>query len=279
MKKKNREINIFSMSALDLFASAMGAFLLIAVIALPYYFKVDPELVKQVQQLKAEIVKNEAEIQSVQAELKQCQQAKAQALKSCEEEKNKLKKRNQELQKRNEQLKKELAKAQEQAQQVQEQLEQSKQESQELQKRNEELEAQASNMQKALSKTFCVIQMGWRSSQPQDIDLYVTDPRGNTYYYGKRYYQNRDTSITVDAGHPIQVKNGAEVWVSKELVPGTYTITYKYPSGVGPTEVFGSVLTKSFTKDLPIKRINKGDERKVATITVDTQGNATLQTY
>lgn len=36
-RQKNREINIFSMSALDLFASALGAFILITVAALPYY--------------------------------------------------------------------------------------------------------------------------------------------------------------------------------------------------------------------------------------------------
>lgn len=37
MKIKNRDINIFSMSALDLFASGMGAFILLAVIALPFF--------------------------------------------------------------------------------------------------------------------------------------------------------------------------------------------------------------------------------------------------
>ena len=36
-RRGNREVNIFSMSALDLFASALGAFILIAIIALPYY--------------------------------------------------------------------------------------------------------------------------------------------------------------------------------------------------------------------------------------------------
>lgn len=36
MKLKSREINIFSMSALDLFASGMGAFILLAVISLPF---------------------------------------------------------------------------------------------------------------------------------------------------------------------------------------------------------------------------------------------------
>jgi len=37
MKSRNREINVFNMSALDLFASALGAFILIAVILFPYF--------------------------------------------------------------------------------------------------------------------------------------------------------------------------------------------------------------------------------------------------
>lgn len=37
MKIRNRDLNIFSMSALDLFASALGAFIVLAVIALPFF--------------------------------------------------------------------------------------------------------------------------------------------------------------------------------------------------------------------------------------------------
>ena len=37
MKRRSREINIFSMSALDLFASALGAFILIAIVIFPYF--------------------------------------------------------------------------------------------------------------------------------------------------------------------------------------------------------------------------------------------------
>ena len=37
MKKRSREINIFSMSALDLFASAMGAFILITIVLFPFF--------------------------------------------------------------------------------------------------------------------------------------------------------------------------------------------------------------------------------------------------
>lgn len=41
MRRKNRELNIFSMSALDLFASSLGAFILITLILMPYYKKQD----------------------------------------------------------------------------------------------------------------------------------------------------------------------------------------------------------------------------------------------
>ena len=37
MKKRSREISIFSMSTLDLFASALGAFMLITVVLLPFF--------------------------------------------------------------------------------------------------------------------------------------------------------------------------------------------------------------------------------------------------
>ncbi|NVK10554.1 MAG: VWA domain-containing protein [Gammaproteobacteria bacterium] len=39
MKRKQREVSAFNMSAVDLFASAMGAFILLAVIALPFFPK------------------------------------------------------------------------------------------------------------------------------------------------------------------------------------------------------------------------------------------------
>jgi len=40
MKFPNREISVFNMSALDLFASAMGAFMIIAILLFPYYMNV-----------------------------------------------------------------------------------------------------------------------------------------------------------------------------------------------------------------------------------------------
>ncbi len=76
------------MSALDLFASAMGAFLLIAVMALPYYLKVDPELIAQVQVLEDMVKKLEEENKKQEEETKK-----------KEEENQKLKNEKEQLEK------------------------------------------------------------------------------------------------------------------------------------------------------------------------------------
>jgi len=63
MKKSSRELNIFSMSTLDLFASAMGAFILITLVLFPYVLKIgDSE--DQVAQVKAQFEEQVAEIKA-----------------------------------------------------------------------------------------------------------------------------------------------------------------------------------------------------------------------
>lgn len=47
MRRKNRDISVFSTSALDLFASALGAFILIVLVLMPYYKKENPEVEPQ----------------------------------------------------------------------------------------------------------------------------------------------------------------------------------------------------------------------------------------
>ena len=71
MKKSNREINIFSMSTLDLFASAMGAFILITLVLFPYVLntgkseervaEIKAQFEKQVAEAKAQFEEREAQ--------------------------------------------------------------------------------------------------------------------------------------------------------------------------------------------------------------------------
>ncbi|MFZ4625321.1 MAG: YfaP family protein [Rhodoferax sp.] len=53
MKRRNRDINIFNLSMLDVISGAMGAFLIIMVILLPYYKKESIDYQKELKQARA----------------------------------------------------------------------------------------------------------------------------------------------------------------------------------------------------------------------------------
>ncbi len=61
MKRRDRTLNIFSLSALDLFASAMGTFVVLAVLLFPYYLK-NYEVVAENQKLKQDLEATRSEL-------------------------------------------------------------------------------------------------------------------------------------------------------------------------------------------------------------------------
>lgn len=71
MQKRNREINVFNLSMLDVIASAMGAFLIIMVILLPYYKndEVIRQLRERIQQLEQALDQQRQVIQDQQQQL------------------------------------------------------------------------------------------------------------------------------------------------------------------------------------------------------------------
>ena len=79
MKARGRALNIFSMSALDLFASALGAFILLAVIALPFFANTaqldDATLLSQIVQAREELAQAQEELTQAQAELEEAAKA------------------------------------------------------------------------------------------------------------------------------------------------------------------------------------------------------------
>ena len=82
MKKRSREINIFSMSALDLFASAMGAFILITIVLFPFF----PNLGDSSKR----IVEEKARLEQEQIRLKQERVKLEQEMAKLEQERAKL---------------------------------------------------------------------------------------------------------------------------------------------------------------------------------------------
>lgn len=61
-RRPNRDINIFSISALDLFASAMGTFILLTVILFPYYQK-HADVEKQLSELRSQLAQTQQQLQ------------------------------------------------------------------------------------------------------------------------------------------------------------------------------------------------------------------------
>lgn len=66
MKRPNRSLEIFSISALDLFASALGAFILVAVILFPYYLK-NWEVVAENKRLQEELQATRDQLQEARS--------------------------------------------------------------------------------------------------------------------------------------------------------------------------------------------------------------------
>ncbi|MCP5536133.1 MAG: VWA domain-containing protein [Akkermansiaceae bacterium] len=88
MRRPSRQLNIFSISSLDLFASAMGAFVIITVILFPYYLKKAPtidenqrleEKLAQAQQKIAELDAAKGKIAALEEAIKKAE-TKADAL-------------------------------------------------------------------------------------------------------------------------------------------------------------------------------------------------------
>lgn len=210
MKRKNREINIFNMSALDLFASAMGAFLVLAVVALPYYLKIDPDLIDQLKQCKGQL-------QSTQQQLQQCQS------------------QNQQLQAENEQLQRDIA------------------------------------------KTFLSVVILWPNKD--DIDLHITDPNGNEFYYSKHnrsrsHFPNSNAQLSWD----VVTGPGAEVWDSSSPEAGIYKVEYLlFSKKSSSVTVKGKLYYRDGFIDLPEKTLSRSKQKVIAIeIELDSDGKVTL---
>ncbi len=110
MKKRSRELSIFSMSALDLFASALGAFILITIVLLPFFPNLNrsEQEKAELEQAKAQLAQAEAKLERAKAKLEQ-EKAKLEREKSkLERAKAKAPKTKSQLEKRVEALQQEI---------------------------------------------------------------------------------------------------------------------------------------------------------------------------
>ena len=190
MKRRNRELNIFSMSALDLFASALGAFILITLILFPYYLNVDRKILQELEETKKSLSQCENRSNALQGQLTE-----------CKSEKNALNSQLLQSQQKNATLNSQLSQSKNNAQECKE---------------------GASQCAKELKKLFVVVVMTWNTKD--DIDLHVVDPQGREYYYKKKKHASSNYELSVDT----EIGPGVEIWEGPNAGSGTYKIYYKH---------------------------------------------------
>jgi len=244
MRKRSRELNIFSMSALDLFASAMGAFILITLILFPFFPNTgdSPERIRDLRADLEQQMQQMAEAQAQEIAAMQAQLAEAQAsLNSSSTLQGSLS-------------------------QCQATLEQA---TQQMNATNENLQ----NCRAALQQTFVLVVISWSSDD--DVDLHVTDPSGSEYYYQARTFPGSDAALEEDTVNG----PGNEIWLSPSAMPGRYEIDanlYSNNSG-GSVAVRGSLLYQNGRMPLPDMTLSgDGDRRLITAFTVDNEGNVTF---
>ncbi|PCJ26897.1 MAG: hypothetical protein COA96_04515 [SAR86 cluster bacterium] len=238
MKRKNREINIFSMSALDLFASALGAFILITIVLFPFYPNTgdSPERIADV---RAEV---EAEIRALEVAL-QAAQLEAQNNQS------------------------QLSAAVTQVASIQ----------QELGSCSTSLDAIENDFDScriAMAQTFVLVVVSWGSAD--DVDLHIIDPRGNEYYYADERFDGSEAALEEDntrgPGNEIWLSPRA-IPGDYEIYLNMFS-----KSDDAPVSVRGSILHQEGRIALPDTSLSsEGQKPLVATFTVSEEGTVTIR--
>lgn len=74
MKPRDRSINIFSLSMLDVISGALGAFLIIMIVLFPYYNKESIDYQQQIQEIQRQVEAAEAQAEAAQAQAQEAEE-------------------------------------------------------------------------------------------------------------------------------------------------------------------------------------------------------------
>ena len=309
MKRRNREINIFSMSALDLFASALGAFILIAIIIFPYFPNIGmaelEALEAALDRLRDEEQANDAlaeireeledRLRAVQAEyeaqvtgLQQRVDALTRQVADTNELRDRLSNAEQ-AQAQAEQGQAQAEQAQAQAEQGQAQAEQAQAQAEQGQAQAEQAQAQAEEerdvaegqLAEALADNEELeanladerrrefLSVNISWSTDDDVDLHVIDPRGNEYAWNSRSHPGSPARFEEDTVDG----PGNELWLHPTVEPGQYEIYYNLYSGQDIPVVRGAVIYSRGREELRNVTLTFGPMRHVATVLVETDAS------
>jgi len=239
MKPRNREINIFNLSMLDVISGAMAAFLIIMVILMPYYKKQSIDYQTIIDQLQQTIASLRLELEEVQQRTRELQETRIRA-----------------------------QAAMEQAQAAREQARQARAEAERQRRRAEDLAQQ-------LAKTFLVLYVRWGTRD--DVDLHVVDPSGAEFWFQKKTVPGRPGELSEDntngPGNEVWEIRDAPPGDYK-----VYVKLYAVKDSRKPVVVKGRLFHRDGSNLMPETQLTrKGQKEHVATISVDDEGNVTVR--
>jgi len=240
MKKRSRDINIFSMSALDLFASALGAFILLGVLLLPY-FPNTGDSPERVQEVRAQLREQAAENMRLAEQL--------------------------------ERLQEQLRQSRAQTAQLERQAQRAAELEFELQQSQSRLQQTQDALRAAQRKKYLLVVISWNSRD--DVDLHVVDPAGREFYYEQKSFPGTPAKLEED-----NIRGpGNEIWLHPEVTQGEYKIHYKlYARRTRAASVRGLILYPNGRQEIPTRRLSRQNQKPlVAVIQMDAEGNPTIR--
>ena len=260
MKRKSRELSIFSMSALDLFASALGAFILISVVMFPYFPNTGTadqrDLEAALERLQQEEMDN-ATLQGVLSEIREDLERRLEAVRAA-------------AQREVDAARREAEEARRQTAGVQQELAETQEALAERGDRERGLEVA---LERERRRKFLLVTISWQGED--DVDLHIVDPRGNEYFYSARSHPGSAARFEEDTTRG----PGNEVWLHPQVTPGEYRIYYNlFAQRGGAVTVRGSVVHAVDRDELPARTLSQqGDKPLVATVVVDADANVEVR--
>ena len=274
MKRKSRELSIFSMSALDLFASALGAFILISVVMFPYFPNTGTadqrDLEAALERLQQEEMDN-ATLQGVLSEIREDLERRLEAVRAAAQ--------------------REVDAAQREVDAAQREVDAARREAEEAHRQTAGVQQELAETQEALAdggdreralevalererrRKFLLVTISWQGED--DVDLHIVDPRGNEYFYNARSHPGSAARFEEDTTRG----PGNEVWLHPQVTPGEYRIYYNlFAKRGGTVTVRGSVVHAIDRDELPARPLSRqGDKPLVATVVVDADANVEVR--
>ena len=203
------------MSVLDMFASALGAFIVCSVILFPYYRK---DVSQEISTEKAVLQERAKELDTT------LRQARL--------------------------VEEEIRKQDQQVRQVRD-----------TQAKLNVCKQGVNQCQVALAKNFVLVEIQWEKAV--NVDLHVTDPSGNEYYWRKTNrceceFPGQKAQLSVDSFGSSH--GGIEVWIDPEARTGSYKIEYVIDRPPAEdVKVTGIVIDRLGTRRIEEKILRRRD--------------------